>query len=46
MLGVIRNLDLDFILYIVTAYVRNYSIVKSSAHVTTQNIISLLEEVS
>ena len=34
-LGVIRNLLLDFILFFVTAYMRNYPILVTSAQGTT-----------
>ena len=39
MLGVIRNLVLDFILYFVTASMRKCPIHVTSAQDTTQNII-------
>ena len=38
-LGVIRNLVLDFILYFVTAYMRKYPIYVTSAQGTTQNTL-------
>ena len=39
LLGVIRNLVLDFILYFFTAYTRNYFILVTSTLGTTQNIL-------
>ena len=39
MSGVIRNLILDFILYFVTAYIRNYPIHVTSARGTAQNAL-------
>ena len=45
-LGVIRNLVPDFILYFATAYMRNYPIYATSAQGTTQNNYTSLEEVS
>ena len=39
MLGVIRNLVLDFILYFVTAYMRKCPIHVTSAQGTTQNTL-------
>ena len=39
MLGVIRNLVLDFILYFGTAYIRKCPIHVTSAQGTTQNIL-------
>ena len=38
-LGVIRNLVLDFILYFVTAYMRKYPIHVTSRQSTTQNTL-------
>ena len=47
MLGVIRNLVLDLILYfVVTAYIRKYTIHVTSAQGTTQNALESLEDVS
>ena len=46
MLGVIRNLVLDLILYFVTAYMRKYPIHVTSAQGTAQNTLRSLEEVS
>ena len=46
MLGVIRNLVLDFILYFVTACMRKCLIHVTSAHGTTQNHHISPEEVS
>ena len=39
MLGVIKNLVLDFVLYFVTAYMRKYPILVTSAPGTTQNTL-------
>ena len=39
MLGVIRNLVLDFILYFVTTYMRKYPIHVRSAQATVQNAL-------
>ena len=39
MLGVIRSLVLDFIIYFVTAYMRKYPVHVTSAPDTTQNTI-------
>ena len=39
MLGVIRNLVLDFIIDFVTAYMRKYPICVTSAHGTAQNTL-------
>ena len=39
MLGVIRNLVLDFIIYFVTAYMRKYPIYLISAQCMTQNTL-------
>ena len=38
-LGVIKNLVLDFILYFVTAYMRKYPVHVTSAQGTTQNTL-------
>ena len=47
MLGVIRNLVLDLILYfVITAYIRKYPIHVTSAQGTTQNALESLEDVS
>ena len=44
LLGVIRNLVLDFIRYFFTAYVRNYFIFVTSAQGITQNILDHLKK--
>ena len=47
MLGVIRNLVFDLILYfVITAYIRKYPIHVTSAQGTTQNALESLEDVS